>query len=200
MKRYFEFVDTKSSKFWEVWIEGTTMFTRFGKIGATGQTTVKEFPSVDGAQAALDKSVSEKLKKGYTEDAELSSAPAKTTPSTKKTAESDPMERWNSDKLFDIALQSSTGPGKNTGKGLFAEYSASIKFLTALAKDDDEYVRRGVAGNPSAPVTLLTALAKDDWPIVRSWVAGNPNTPLTVFQTLLGSFSSDPEPNEEEDV
>ena len=45
MKRYFEFVDAKSSKFWEVWIEGTTMFTRFGKIGANGQTTVKEFPS-----------------------------------------------------------------------------------------------------------------------------------------------------------
>ena len=194
MKRYFEFVDTKSSKFWEVWIEGTTMFTRFGKIGANGQTTVKEFPSADAALAALDKSVSEKLKKGYTEDAELSSAPAKTTPSTKKTAESDPMERWNSDKLFDIALQSSTG------KRLFAEYSASIKFLTALAKDDAVASRSGVGGNPSAPVTLLTAFAKGFNRYVRSSVGGNPNTPLTVFQTLLGSFSSDPEPNEEEDV
>ena len=194
MKRYFEFVDTKSSKFWEVWIEGTTMFTRFGKIGANGQTTVKEFPSADAALAALDKSVSEKLKKGYTEDAELSSAPARTTPSTKKTAESDPMERWNSDKLFDIALQSSTG------KRLFAEYSASIKFLTALAKDDAVASRSGVGGNPSAPVTLLTAFAKGFNRYVRSSVGGNPNTPLTVFQTLLGSFSSDPEPNEEEDV
>ena len=43
------------------------MFTRFGKIGANGQTTVKEFPSADAAQAALEKSVAEKLKKGYTE-------------------------------------------------------------------------------------------------------------------------------------
>ena len=67
MKRYFEFVDTKSSKFWEVWIEGTTMFTRFGKIGANGQTTVKEFPAVDAAQAALDQSIVDKIKKGYTE-------------------------------------------------------------------------------------------------------------------------------------
>ena len=67
MKRYFEFVDTKSSKFWEVWIEGATMFTRFGKIGANGQTTVKEFPVADDARATLDKSIADKIKKGYVE-------------------------------------------------------------------------------------------------------------------------------------
>ena len=67
MKRYFEFVDAKSSKFWEVWVEDSTVYTRFGKIGANGQTTVKEFPSTAAAQAALEKSVAEKLKKGYTE-------------------------------------------------------------------------------------------------------------------------------------
>ena len=67
MKQYFECVDAKSSKFWEVWVEDSTVYTRFGKIGANGQTTVKEFPSADAAQAALEKSVAEKLKKGYTE-------------------------------------------------------------------------------------------------------------------------------------
>ena len=67
MKRYFELVDAKPSKFWEVWVEDSTVYTRFGKIGANGQTTVKEFPSADAAQAALEKSVAEKLKKGYTE-------------------------------------------------------------------------------------------------------------------------------------
>lgn len=67
MKRYFEFVDAKSSKFWEVWIDGSTMFTRFGKIGASGQTTAKEFPSADAAQHALTKSIAEKHKKGYRE-------------------------------------------------------------------------------------------------------------------------------------
>jgi DNA ligase-1 len=65
MKRYFELVDAKSSKFWEVWIEGTTMFTRFGKIGVNGQTTIKEFPDADAAQKALEKAAAEKTKKGY---------------------------------------------------------------------------------------------------------------------------------------
>ena len=69
MKRYFEFVDAKSSKFWEVWIEDSTVYTRFGKIGANGQTTVKEFPAADDARATLDRSIAEKIRKGYVEGA-----------------------------------------------------------------------------------------------------------------------------------
>ena len=65
MKQYFEFVDAKSSKFWEVWIEGTIIFTRFGRIGVNGQTTTKEFPDADAAQNDLEKAVAEKTKKGY---------------------------------------------------------------------------------------------------------------------------------------
>ena len=75
MKRYFEFVDAKSSKFWEVWIEASTMYTRFGKLGANGQTTVKEFPSVEAALSALDKSIAEKLKKGYVESSDRTRTP-----------------------------------------------------------------------------------------------------------------------------
>jgi len=75
LKRYFEYVGadaargtSNSSKFWEVWIEGSTLYTRFGKIGANGQTTIKEFPNTDAAQTALDKAVAEKIKKGYVEE------------------------------------------------------------------------------------------------------------------------------------
>lgn len=67
MKRYFEFIDSESSKFWEIWVEGSSTFTRFGKIGANGQTTVKEFPTTEAAETARDKSIAEKLKKGYSE-------------------------------------------------------------------------------------------------------------------------------------
>jgi len=67
MKRYFEFVHTKSSKFWEVWIDGPKLFTRFGKIGASGQTTTKDFPSPDQATIAMQKAIGGKTKKGYVE-------------------------------------------------------------------------------------------------------------------------------------
>ena len=74
MKRYLEFVGQdssrgveNSSKFWEAWVEAETLHTRFGKIGATGQTTIKAFPSPTEAELALDKAVTAKVKKGYVE-------------------------------------------------------------------------------------------------------------------------------------
>ena len=67
MKRYFEFVDAKSSKFWEVWIEKTSLCVRFGKIGTNGQTTLKEFHDAEAAQQARDKAIAEKIRKGYVE-------------------------------------------------------------------------------------------------------------------------------------
>jgi DNA ligase-1 len=67
MKRYFEFVDATSSKFWEVWVENTSLGIRFGKIGTTGQTTVKEFPDTGAAEQAKEKAIGEKTRKGYVE-------------------------------------------------------------------------------------------------------------------------------------
>ncbi|MFT3711253.1 MAG: DNA ligase [Archangium sp.] len=66
-RRYFEFIEGTSSKFWEIRVEGTTFFTRYGKIGTDGQTTQKDWPDEDKAQAEADKLVSEKTRKGYTE-------------------------------------------------------------------------------------------------------------------------------------
>ena len=73
MKRYFEFIgsdgktDVDHSKFWEIWVDGTTLRTRYGKIGATGQTTLKNFDTVSDAEAAQLKAIAEKTRKGYTE-------------------------------------------------------------------------------------------------------------------------------------
>ena len=51
MPRY-EFVDGKSSKFWEIALSGTSFTTTYGRIGASGQSTTKEFGSpADGFKA-----------------------------------------------------------------------------------------------------------------------------------------------------
>lgn len=74
MTRYFEFIGpdnergtTNSSKFWQVRIEGNTVYTQFGKIGSRGQQTIKEFADFDQARQAVARSVSEKVLKGYVE-------------------------------------------------------------------------------------------------------------------------------------
>ncbi len=75
-KRYFEFSEGTSNKFWEVWVEGTQVLTRYGKIGASGQTTVKDEGSADAAQKLHDKLVREKTGKGYVEQGGAKPAPA----------------------------------------------------------------------------------------------------------------------------
>jgi predicted DNA-binding WGR domain protein len=67
MKNYFEYQDEKSSKFWEITIEGTTLKTRYGKIGTTGQTTEKVFADEAAVQKEYARLVKEKTGKGYVE-------------------------------------------------------------------------------------------------------------------------------------
>jgi predicted DNA-binding WGR domain protein len=67
--RYFEFVDGSSNKFWEIVADEKTVKTRYGKIGTSGQTTVKEFSSDVEVSKEVARLVSEKTKKGYIEPA-----------------------------------------------------------------------------------------------------------------------------------
>jgi DNA ligase-1 len=66
-RRYFEFTDASSSKFWEVSVAGREVTTRWGRIGAAGQSKSKRFADADKAQAESDKLIAEKTAKGYTE-------------------------------------------------------------------------------------------------------------------------------------
>ncbi|MBL8916294.1 MAG: WGR domain-containing protein [Archangium sp.] len=90
-KRYFEFSEGTSNKFWEVWIEGNSLMTRYGKIGANGQQTVKDEGSPAGAQKLYDKLIREKTGKGYVEkggggNGAAAPAAAKPAPAAKKEA------------------------------------------------------------------------------------------------------------------
>jgi predicted DNA-binding WGR domain protein len=67
MKKYFEYQDDKSSKFWEITIDGVTLKTRYGKMGTAGQTTEKTFANETATQKEYDKLIKEKTSKGYVE-------------------------------------------------------------------------------------------------------------------------------------
>ena len=68
-KRYFEFSEGTSNKFWEITMSGTDVKTRYGKIGTPGQQTLKEFGNAAAAKKEYDRLVAEKTKKGYEETA-----------------------------------------------------------------------------------------------------------------------------------
>ncbi|MDQ3335287.1 MAG: WGR domain-containing protein [Myxococcota bacterium] len=65
--RYFEFSEGTSNKFWEIRLDGTSVRTKYGKIGTAGQQTLKDFPDAEKANKEYDKLVNEKTKKGYEE-------------------------------------------------------------------------------------------------------------------------------------
>lgn len=63
--------------------------------------------------------------------------------------------------------------------------------LAMLAKDEDENVRRSVAGNPSTPPEALTMLAKDKEVEIRFYVARNHNTPSEILTMLAKDEDED---------
>lgn len=73
MKRYFEFQDSKSYKFWQVEIDGSNFTVTYGKIGTAGLAKTTECASAEAAEKEAGKLINEKTKKGYVEKVEASS-------------------------------------------------------------------------------------------------------------------------------
>ncbi len=66
MPRY-ELSEGTSNKFWQIDLKGASFTTTYGKIGSSGQTSLKEFGDAATAKKEYDKLVAEKTKKGYEE-------------------------------------------------------------------------------------------------------------------------------------
>lgn len=64
-KVHLEFEEDNSSKFWRARVEGKTLYVNYGRIGTTGQMSMKELANADAAQKELEKLEREKRKKGY---------------------------------------------------------------------------------------------------------------------------------------
>ena len=66
-KRYLEFKDAKSNKFWEVSVTGKVVNIRYGKLGTDGQSSIKVLSTPAEAESHAEKQAAGKLKKGYKE-------------------------------------------------------------------------------------------------------------------------------------
>lgn len=62
-------MDAKSSKFWNIHLDGASHAVTYGRIGSAGQSATKTFPSEDGARKDMEKLIREKLGKGYVDAA-----------------------------------------------------------------------------------------------------------------------------------
>jgi predicted DNA-binding WGR domain protein len=90
MPRY-TFSEGTSNKFWQIDLNGSSFTTTFGRIGASGQSSTKAFPSDSKALSEYNRLIAEKTKKGYQlENVAVSTGTPTlraTQPSAPKTAE-----------------------------------------------------------------------------------------------------------------
>jgi len=64
-KTRLEYKDATSQKFWEIDNKGATINILYGKIGTSGQTSIKKMKTPDAAKTEIEKLIKSKLKKGY---------------------------------------------------------------------------------------------------------------------------------------
>lgn len=67
MKKYFEFNDGKSNKYWSITVDAHCVKVQYGKVGTSGQTQEKFFNSEEEAIKEANKLVKSKTSKGYVE-------------------------------------------------------------------------------------------------------------------------------------
>lgn len=103
-KRRFEFAEGGSSKFWEIWRDGTEVRTRYGRIGTDGQITVKVEADEEKARKLCDKLIKEKTTKGYVPVGDASTASASTASASAASAGAAPAK-----KLTGLSPWMSTG-------------------------------------------------------------------------------------------
>lgn len=70
MRSYLTYRDEKSSKFWEITVDGASHTVRYGRIGTNGRTLTKEFDSVEEARKSAEELIQSKRKKGYIDEAQ----------------------------------------------------------------------------------------------------------------------------------
>ncbi|MDP2369284.1 WGR domain-containing protein [Rhodoferax sp.] len=197
--QYFEFVDEKSSKFWEISGAECRVDVRYGKIGTTGQSQTKEFGDATAASVHANKLVLEKLAKGYSKVEASGVAVAKPPPRpvNGSAAIVDPTAQLVAAKnpqTSSAVLEMLANGDRELVLLAVAENAATSVATRTLAFqkliDRDVYIRK-VASNPLTPPSLLEVLAGHKVDEVRADVAANAATPegaLALLATDKGRY------------
>ncbi|NUP08806.1 MAG: WGR domain-containing protein [Polyangiaceae bacterium] len=181
-KRRFELIDGSSNKFWETWCVGREVHTQYGKIGSTGQTTVKKEADAAAATKLLGKLIAEKTRKGYLEVRSVGGASAK--PAAK------------ADTKTKTAKAPAAAPAAKTAKPAAKTAKAAVKPEKAtakLVKEPSVSVTDGPHATPLDLVELMIEqLAKhkrvsdDELEILANYAASAPQ------KAVLGWLKSVP--------
>jgi len=83
MFKHLKYIDGTSDKFWEIQTDGATHTVTYGRNGTSGQRKSKTFDSEDACLKDAEKLITEKTKKGYSEDGSVDVVPKANSVSTR---------------------------------------------------------------------------------------------------------------------
>lgn len=72
MKKHLRYIDGDSDKFWQIEVSDSQFTVTYGKNGTSGVSQTKSFENSEACLKAAEKLLSEKTKKGYSENGEVS--------------------------------------------------------------------------------------------------------------------------------
>ncbi|MBC8884293.1 WGR domain-containing protein [Flavobacterium piscinae] len=71
MNKHLKFIDGNSNKFWQIQVNGNQYTVTYGKNGTSGVSQIKTFETNEDCLKAAEKLLAEKIKKGYSENGEV---------------------------------------------------------------------------------------------------------------------------------
>jgi predicted DNA-binding WGR domain protein len=140
IRRRLEFKDKTSSKFWEITYDDLNFFiaTRYGKTDSDGASSRQDLATASEAQAAYEKAIKEKIKKGYKEVGAKGSATSvavKSAPAKKVAAKKASMKKASMKTASMKTASMKTAPTKKApAKKVAATKSVSKKTAAKKGK------------------------------------------------------------------
>jgi predicted DNA-binding WGR domain protein len=170
MARY-EFVEGKSSKFWDVRLEGTSLVVNYGRIGTAGQSQTKTFSTPELARKEHDRLVAEKTRKGYvleagqTDASATSSSPPRGAKSA--TTAGTPLRKdlyvYNEATGFAITSKRLGGKGIDGGSEPWHKAVRNGDLIPIELRQDDPFFIRVVVGGELESQEVEEWVGRLDW-------------------------------------
>lgn len=184
MKKSLKYIDGNSDKFWEINVTGFEFTVTYGKNGTSGTSQTKSFSTDEECLRNAEKLVSEKLKKGYSENGEVTVA---SKPKTGKAASSAAvLEAYDAiikAKDIDLMLPFLKENAKGNVEALKKHIKKNKRYWTQYVdlSKEPEFLKKNKTGNnwgsswgtrgdhKQKEIITLSAIALFDKTDINSW-------------------------------
>ncbi|WP_409416022.1 DUF6493 family protein [Flavobacterium sp. PS2] len=184
MKKHLKYIDGNSDKFWQIEVTGFEFAVTYGKNGTSGTSQTKSFATDEECLRVAKKLLEEKIKKGYSENGDVTVAPK---PKTAKSSNSDEvLQEYDNiikSKNIDLVLPFLKEKSKGYIEALKKHIKKNRRFWTQYVdlSKEPEYLKKNKTNNSwgsswgtrgdqnQKEIITLSAIAIFDKTDINSW-------------------------------